>query len=136
MIGRNNPFNLERNSIKWDGELPGVGRFADFDSMAAGVRAGLRVVANKQRLHGCKTVEEVVADFARNKPGDHNDLVAYAAYMAKGLGKAPGDAIDLTDPATLSRWGDLQAWFESKTDLMSSLGAGLIDVARSALGLS
>lgn len=140
--GKNNPGNLERNSIAWEGELPGDGRFADFDTLEHGTRAMLRVVVNKQRLHGCQTIAQVVDDFARHKASDHNDLSSYAAFMADRMGAALGErltadsTIDLEAPATLTAWAAAQAWFESKLDLLSALGApGLLEAAREALGL-
>ncbi len=100
-IRNNNPLNLRASHIAWRGEVDGSDPgFATFDNALDGIRAGCRVLLNYQRLHGDKTLAQIIARFA--PPADGNDTSAYLAHVAQALGVSPDQPIDLHDPTILA----------------------------------
>nr|WP_245531206.1 hypothetical protein [Bacteroides coprosuis] len=57
-----NPGNIRRNNTKWQGlrEVQTDHSFFQFESMEWGYRAMLRTLQNYQRIHGLKTLSEMI----------------------------------------------------------------------------
>ncbi|MGN6518662.1 MAG: hypothetical protein ACTHK2_04470 [Dokdonella sp.] len=94
VVPRNNPGNLR----SWPG-MPSAGGFAQFPSP----QAGLQAMAAQLGLYGARgndTVAGIVGQWA--PPSDHNDTAAYIADVVKRTGFAPGQHLNLGDPAVLS----------------------------------
>jgi hypothetical protein len=126
--GTNNPLNVRRTAIKWQGELPGAGAFADFDSVGNGIRAAMLCFIASWRDHGCDTVAQIIARYA--PPADNNPTAAYARFVANQMGIAPDDPVDLRDRATLIKLAAASAWFETHATLDAAI---LESAATSAL---
>lgn len=97
-IRNNNPGNILRNNIVWQGELnadqlaaAGVSpdpTFVQFDTPANGVRAIGHVLMAKA-ARGLVTVDSIIRDYSAT------DQDAYVAAVSGALGVQPDDVIDV-----------------------------------------
>jgi hypothetical protein len=98
-IRNNNPGNIRRNSIAWQGALSradveAAGNtwdpvFVQFDTPANGIRAiGHVLIAYSNR--GLSTVDTLIPTWSAT------DQAAYVANVAVALGVNPGDTIDVS----------------------------------------
>lgn len=93
----NNPLNIEYNPRNpWKGQtgIESAGRFATFESMEHGVRAGAKLVQNYMRRYGLRTVYGIINRWA---PSHENDTNAYAEHVAQKLGVSPYEPIQESD---------------------------------------
>lgn len=98
-IRNNNPGNIKRNSIAWQGALTpdqvaAAGgtwdaTFVQFDTPANGVRALGHVLRSKQ-ARGLVTVDQIIRDFSET------DVEAYIANVSDGLGVGTDQPLDVT----------------------------------------
>jgi hypothetical protein len=102
-IRNNNPGNIDRNGIAWQGmcsDQSGDSRFIVFDSPLYGIRALAKVLLTYYRTHGLCTPAAIIGRWA---PAVENNTEAYAFAVASALGVSPETVIDATDPATLQQ---------------------------------
>lgn len=100
-IRNNNPGNIEIGGQVWQGQVAGNdARFATFETPEAGIRALAKNLITYQDKHGLNTVDGIINRWA---PSKENQTGAYVAAVAKELGVAPGDGLNVRDPATLSK---------------------------------
>lgn len=100
-VRNNNPGNVMRGETRWQGEVDGNDpRYASFETPEAGIRAMGRTLLTYQDKHNLNTVRDIVARWA---PATENNTAAYIGTVAKAVGVAPDQAIDLHDPATLTK---------------------------------
>ena len=79
-----NPFNMNRGSVKWIGEIQGDDpRFASFETMDLGIRAGLINLYNVYFSKGL-TLREIIFKYA--PPSDNNDSEAYVRAVVNKTG--------------------------------------------------
>lgn len=98
----NNPGNIVKSGINWDGKVHGNDeRFESFSSPEAGIRALAKNLLAYSNLHGINTVEGIVARWAP-ATDPRNDVRSYTAFVSKALGVAPDAKIDIHNPATLT----------------------------------
>lgn len=100
-IRNNNPGNIERNQIHWDGlaeDQSSDTRFAVFDEPQYGIRAMAKILVNYQRLHGLTTIREIIDRWA---PPVENETDAYIEHVASDLGITPNDEINLAEDREL-----------------------------------
>jgi len=97
-LRNNNPFNLQKTAIKWQGKIPGNdSRFETFDSVENGIRAGVIDVVGDIAKDGDNTLNKLFKRFA---PEFENDTAAYIKYVGGVTGKTadevlnPGGKID------------------------------------------
>lgn len=91
-IRNNNPGNLERNAIQWQGmsaDQSGDPRFIVFDTPVAGTRALAKVLLNYDKK-GFDTVREIITRWA---PGHENNTDAYIKAVAAELEVDPDEEI-------------------------------------------
>lgn len=92
----NNPFNIRKTDIAWQGEVPGGdAAFESFDNPAAGIRAGLRNMSTHQQKYGAKSLAQLLQ---RHAPPVENDTDAYIQAVAQNTGLDPNAEVDLNDP--------------------------------------
>lgn len=100
-IRNNNPGNLVKSDIQWDGKITGADtRFEVFATPEQGIAATARNLIAYQEKHGLDTVEGIVGRWA---PPEENKTGVYVAAVAKDLGVKPGDKLNVSDPDTLTR---------------------------------
>lgn len=95
-----NPFNIRKSNDNWDGldEPRDDGEFFRFKDVFFGIRAGAKLLFNYQKLHGLKTVRQMISRFA---PASENDTNTYIGIVSSALGVMPDQSIDASNPATL-----------------------------------
>lgn len=103
-IRNNNPGNIDHNQAnKWRGELPVnkaiEARFCRFDTPQNGIRALAKLLSNYQRLHNLNSVQAIISRWA---PSNENNTQGYINGVAKALGVAPDQAINLDNKTTLT----------------------------------
>lgn len=114
----NNPGNIRHNDrYVWQGasaEQPDPS-FVQFDSMAWGVRAMGKTLMNYGKLHGLFTVEKIINRWA--PPHDNNPTEAYVNFVARRVGVAPDDILDLSPDEDLAPLVAAIARFENGYDI-------------------
>jgi len=100
-IRNNNPGNIRKSHEPWRGLLPADEQtdsaFFRFSAPEWGIRALAVILRTYQAKHGLKTVRAMIQRWA---PPTENDTDAYVAAVAKAVGVAPDEPIDLRDAAT------------------------------------
>jgi hypothetical protein len=109
-IRNNNPGNIVRNSIQWQGELTQAQvaaaglqwdpKFVQFDGPINGLRALARILIN-YATQGDDTVDSIIGTYA---PSNENDTTSYEQYVSKFIGIAPGQPFNVS-----SQLGNLMA---------------------------
>ncbi len=97
-IRQNNPGNIERNGIKWQGLVDAPGRFCTFETMEHGVRAAVCVLVSYYRKHKILTLRQAISRWA---PKNENDTALYVANVAKWSGLPADWPIKLDAAETL-----------------------------------
>lgn len=100
-IRNNNPLNIDRNEIKWQGmakDQSGDRRFVVFQKPEYGIRAGARIMRVYQREHGINTIEGLVSRWA---PPVENDTDAYIRYVEMQTGYTFREELDFMDDDVL-----------------------------------
>lgn len=96
-----NPGNIEHSERnRWLGldNPPSDGRFCRFTEHRYGIRALALLLMAYYDRHGCDTVAKIIARWA---PSHENPTDAYAAAVARRVGVAATDVIDVHDPAVM-----------------------------------
>lgn len=90
----NNPGNVDRTSIRWQGMSPiqSDPRFITFISPQWGFRCMARILKGDY-AEGEQTVSALISRWA---PGNENDTAAYIADVAERMGVDPHQVLDLT----------------------------------------
>ncbi len=91
-LRNNNPLNLRRTSIKWQGEKSEVTdtEFEEFESMAYGLRAGL-VNIRTQINNGYDTIAKLIMRWA---PPTENNTSNYVKIVSEKSGYGEHDIIE------------------------------------------
>lgn len=96
-IRNNNPGNLVKTGIVWQGKIPHSKntdpRFEQFTTIEYGIRAMLRDIVNDINK-GNNTITKLIHQYA---PSFENDTLSYINDVSKGLGIAPDDKIRSVD---------------------------------------
>lgn len=102
-IRNNNPGNIDRNATRWQGmavDQSGDARFVVFTAPVYGLRAIGKVLLTYYRAYKLDTPMAIVNRWA---PPTENDTLAYAGQVAKAVGVARGERIDLERPEILAK---------------------------------
>jgi hypothetical protein len=97
-----NPGYIERDGSQWQGLVNDRAlddRFCVFTDVLYGVRALASVLLTYQRVHGLKTVREIIHRWAVSK---RSYTPASASVFAARVGCGPDAELDLEHPAVLS----------------------------------
>ena len=86
-VRNNNPLNLRRTAIKWNGERSEVidNEFEEFETMAYGLRAGL-VNMRTQMSKGFDSLEKLIGRWA---PPTENNTSNYVRIVSEKSGYSP-----------------------------------------------
>lgn len=97
-LRNNNPGNLRRSSIAWQGKVPHAQSsdrdFEQFTTMQAGVRAMATDIVNDIVRDRKNTLRLLITEYA---PPNENDTTGYINQVAKRVGISPDAPIDLTN---------------------------------------
>jgi len=97
-----NPGNIELDGLPWQGLATDCSlddTFCVFTDVLYGVRALASVLLSYQRVHGLKTVRQIVHRWAMSK---HPYIDLSASVFAARVGCSPDADLDLEHPAALS----------------------------------
>ncbi len=101
-IRNNNPGNIRKTGIKWQGLAPAEQQtdpdFAVFIAPEWGIRAMVKDLRGDWR-EGKRTVEALINEWA---PPVENDTGSYVRAVASALGVTPDAPLNLDDTATLT----------------------------------
>lgn len=103
-IRNNNPGNIRRSAIPWEGKVEGQdAAFETFATPEHGIRALEKNLTTYQTKHGLNTPREIINRWA---PPTENDTGSYVNVVAQALGVGPDDPINVQDPAVMQRLRD------------------------------
>jgi len=90
-LRNNNPFNLIKTDIKWNGKLKNSSdsKFEQFENYFYGLRAGM-IDLRTDIKKGKNTLFDLMHEFA---PSSENDTTAYIKRLATATGLSPTDAL-------------------------------------------
>nr|DAP56150.1 MAG TPA: virion protein [Caudoviricetes sp.] len=100
-LRNNNPLNIRLSATtRWQGEVrPSQDRsFCQFESMAYGYRAGLKLLQNYSKLNGCHTVRTIISRWA---PPCENDTRSYISTVCKLSGLDSDRRLNVDDRRTM-----------------------------------
>ena len=100
-IRNNNPGNIDRNKIKWEGmadDQKSDSRFVVFKTPELGARAMAKVLRNYQTRYNLNTVSGIISRWA---PPSENNTKSYTATVAKAAGVTINQTIDIVNDKTL-----------------------------------
>ena len=98
-IRNNNPGNIRKSSIAWQGKTGNDGVFEIFDTPANGIRALARNLLTYQRVYHLNTIAQLINKWA---PSNENDTGGYVAFVANQTGIPATSYVNLEDAATLA----------------------------------
>ncbi len=95
-IRNNNPGNIEKNGINWDGLSPTQtdSRFYQFQTPEYGIRAMARILKTYQSAYGLNTIEQIINRWA---PPNENNTASYVEHVSAAVGVEPGQIINVND---------------------------------------
>lgn len=94
-LRNNNPGNIDRNQIKWQGMAENQssdGRFIVFQTPQYGIRAIAKVLMSYEHKYGINTIRGFINRWA---PPVENNTLAYVNEVAKDCGVRPDQIIDV-----------------------------------------
>lgn len=119
-IRNNNPLNIEAGQFTQG--MPGFagsdGRFAKFESPDQGLAAADRLLQTYNQKHGLNTVSGVIGRWAPSSDG--NNVGNYAGFVAKKLGVAPDQPLDMDRPEVRQALAVAMAEFENGRPVSTS----------------
>lgn len=94
-LRNNNPGNIVKGSTKWRGEVDGTdARFCTFSTMPYGYRALMLLLQNYQRLHGLRTIRQLISRWA---PSSENNTSSYIRRVSRLTGYGTDDVLCLQE---------------------------------------
>ena len=96
-----NPGNIRRNGDRWKGlrAVQSDPDFFQFQSMPWGYRALIRTLQNYRRVHGLRTIEEMISRWA---PPAENRTAAYVSAVCRDLQVPASHEPDVDDRETMT----------------------------------
>jgi hypothetical protein len=82
-IRNNNPLNIRKNAINWQGAIGDDGAFIQFDNTINGIRAAARLLKTYRDKYGLNSVAGIVSRWA---PPSENDTQSYINSVAQKTG--------------------------------------------------
>lgn len=92
-IRNNNPGNIRRNTIEWEGmqAIQNDDSFVQFNSPEYGFRAMTRLLRSYQR-RGIISVQDIISTYA---PASENHTAAYVDFVARRLDVSPDQPLEV-----------------------------------------
>lgn len=99
-LRNNNPGNIRLSSTVWKGEMrPSQDKeFCQFQTIAYGYRALIKLLQNYRKLHGCKTIADFITRWA---PSSENNTSGYISRVCREI-QVPNIYVpDIEDKTTM-----------------------------------
>lgn len=100
-IRNNNPGNIRKSSIQWQGAKGHDGSFIKFATPEDGIRAMARILTIYQTKYKLNTTRQIIS---RWSPASENATDKYINFVAKSLGKKPDDKIDFKNKKDFAKF--------------------------------
>lgn len=99
-LRNNNPGNIRLNSTVWKGEMrPSQDKeFCQFQTIAYGYRALIKLLQNYRKLHGCKTIADFINRWA---PPSENNTSGYISRVCCEMQVPSTYVPDIEDKSTM-----------------------------------
>ena len=99
----NNPGNIRNNErVDWLGEVDESKKndatFEEFEDMAHGFRALIKLLQNYRKIHGCQTIADFIERWA---PAHENNTAGYVCRVCKELQVPESYVPDIYDKSTM-----------------------------------
>lgn len=126
-IRNNNPGNIRNSEAnEWLGEVASKEKqdedFEEFQDMAHGVRAMMRLLVNYQRNYNLHTIRELIGRWA---PRTENDTNLYVRLVSDEMGVPACCGIDLSEKGTICALVDAMIYVENGCRIpMADIEAG------------
>lgn len=124
-LRNNNPLNIRLSSTtRWKGEVrPSADKsFCQFESMAYGYRAAIKLLQNYSKLNRCRTLRTMISRWA---PPCENDTQSYIATVRKLSGIDTDQVVDVDDRSTMCRLAAAMSQVENgKRAVMADIEEG------------
>lgn len=98
-LRNNNPGNIRKTNIKWNGAIGSNSGFVVFETPEDGIRALSRNLKVYQAKYKLNTVAGIISRWA---PSSENPTQKYIQFVSKKMGKSPTEKINLADNKTLT----------------------------------
>lgn len=84
-LRNNNPLNIRLSATRWKGEVrPSQDKaFCQFETMAYGYRAGLKLLRNYAERYGCRTVRTMISRWAPPSENDTRSYISTVCHLAR-----------------------------------------------------
>lgn len=124
-LRNNNPLNIRLSATtRWQGEIrPSRDKsFCQFESMAYGYRAGLKLLQNYRKLNGCHTIADFINRWA---PPVENNTSGYVSRVCREM-QVPGSYVpDVYDCTTMCAFAAAMSQVENGVPaVMADIVAG------------
>ncbi len=126
-IRNNNPGNIRNSEANdWKGEEAKANKkdqaFEEFETMAHGTRAMMKLLQKYQRTYNLHTVKELVERWA---PRNENDTSAYVRTVCREMQMPECCGVDLSDKGTMCALVDAMCYVENGVHIpMADIEAG------------
>ena len=94
-VRNNNPGNLTRTAIPWQGKIGDDGRFEKFKSYVWGVRASIRDLRTDIEKKKLNTIRKLISSYA---PPSENNTLNYINLLSSRTGYGPDMILSATAP--------------------------------------
>lgn len=121
-LRNNNPGNI-RNSdaTDWKGEVNPSDKkdsaFEEFQTMAHGYRALIKLLQNYRKYHGCRTIRDFIRRWA---PRTENNTSAYILTVCRQMKVKPDYVPDVNDKETMCAFASAISLVENGVGAVSS----------------
>lgn len=111
-IRNNNPGNIRKTKDKWLGlrEVQTDKEFFQFESMAWGYRAMLKVLINYRKLYDCWTIGDFIRRWAPHK---ENDTRGYIKTVCERMGVPPVYVPDIESKVAMCMLASAMSYVEN-----------------------
>lgn len=124
-LRNNNPLNIRLSATtRWQGEVrPSQDKsFCQFETMAHGYRAGLKLLQNYRRVNGCRTIADFINRWA---PPVENNTSGYIVRVCKEMQVPSTYVPDVKDAGTMCAFAAAMSQVENGVPaVMADVRAG------------
>lgn len=95
-LRNNNPLNIRKSTDLFQGEITpsGDSQFKQFETIAYGYRAAMRIISNYHRIYCLRTIRQIIGRWA---PENENDTEAYVQLVSSYSGIPADHPIDINN---------------------------------------
>lgn len=96
----NNPGNIRKSNITWQGKIGDDGSFVTFKTMDYGVRALARILKTYHKNYNLNTINGIITRYA---PPKENNTKRYIEFVSRETGINKNTALNLNDSTVMEK---------------------------------